>query len=58
MSLMAATAVAGRGLSSECAADAVNLRTAGDFAIIGKSGISNVARTVITGDIGVSPIAG
>jgi hypothetical protein len=63
LSLMAATAVqsvaiSGRGLSSECAADAVALGTAADFAIIGKSGISNVARTVITGNIGVSPIAG
>jgi hypothetical protein len=59
---MAATAVqsvalSGRGLSSECASDAVNLGTAGDFAIIAKAGISNVATTAITGDIGVSPIA-
>ncbi|KAJ1451612.1 hypothetical protein M885DRAFT_402820, partial [Pelagophyceae sp. CCMP2097] len=36
---------------------AVDLRTAGDFAILGKSGISTVPQSVITGDIGVSPIA-
>jgi hypothetical protein len=62
LSLMAATAVqsvalSGRGLSSECAADAVALGTAGDFAIIAKSGISGIPETAITGDIGVSPIA-
>ena len=35
----------------------VNLRTAGDFAILSKAGISTVPDSVITGDIGVSPIA-
>ena len=35
----------------------VNLGTAGDFAILAKSGISSVPNSVITGDIGVSPIA-
>jgi hypothetical protein len=36
----------------------VNLRTAGDFAVLAKTGISasGVAGTIITGDIGVSPI--
>lgn len=36
---------------------AINLRTAGDFAILSKSGISTVPQSVITGNIGVSPIA-
>ena len=35
----------------------VNLGTAGNFAILAKSGISTVPASVITGDIGVSPIA-
>jgi hypothetical protein len=35
----------------------VDLGTAGDFAILAKSGVSTVPPSVITGDIGVSPIA-
>jgi hypothetical protein len=35
----------------------VNLRTAGDFAILSKAGISTTGVTHITGDIGVSPAA-
>jgi len=35
----------------------VDLKTAEDFAILAKSGISTVPASVITGDIGVSPIA-
>lgn len=34
----------------------VNLRTAADFALLSKTGISTVPTSVITGDIGVSPI--
>ena len=34
----------------------VNLGTAGNFAILAKSGISTVPSSVVTGDIGVSPI--
>ncbi|MBE3136604.1 MAG: DUF3494 domain-containing protein [Thermoplasmata archaeon] len=34
----------------------VNLRTAGDFVILSKSGISTTGTTSIVGDIGVSPI--
>ncbi|MDO8992932.1 MAG: ice-binding family protein [Daejeonella sp.] len=36
---------------------AVNLGTAGDFAILSKAGISTTGVTAITGDIGVSPMA-
>ena len=36
---------------------AVNLGTAGDFAILTKSGISSTGITSVTGDIGVSPAA-
>jgi len=36
----------------------VNLGTSADFAILSKSGISTVPQSSITGDIGVSPIAG
>jgi hypothetical protein len=39
------------------ATTAVNLRTAGDFVILAKAGITNVPGGVITGNIGVSPIA-
>ena len=34
----------------------VNLRTAGDFVILTKTGITNVPASVITGNIGASPI--
>jgi len=34
----------------------VNLRTAGDFAILTKAGIDTIPTSVVTGDIGVSPI--
>jgi Ice-binding-like len=36
----------------------VNLGLAGNFAILTKSGITNVPNSVITGDIGTSPITG
>jgi hypothetical protein len=35
----------------------VGLGTAGDFAVLAKSGIASVPLSIITGDIGVSPIA-
>lgn len=37
---------------------AVNLGTAGDFAILTESGVSATGTTMVTGDIGVSPAAG
>ena len=36
---------------------AVNLATAGDFAILAKTGISTVPTSAVTGDLGVSPAA-
>ena len=36
---------------------AVNLRTAGNYVILSKSGISTVPPSVVTGNIGVSPVA-
>ena len=36
--------------------DPVNLGMAGNYAILAKSGISTVPKSVITGDIAVSPI--
>ncbi len=35
----------------------VNLRTAGQYAIFAKTGVTNVPTSAITGDVGVSPIA-
>src|ERR1035437_6320573 len=35
----------------------VNLGTAGNFVILSKSGVSTVPSSVVTGDIGISPIA-
>ncbi len=51
-------AVAAMYLSNEVDAvqSPVNLGTAGNFAILAKSGISTVPNSAITGDIGVSPI--
>jgi hypothetical protein len=49
---------AGQGLRRVQDDGAVNLGTAGDFAILAKSGISTVPDSAITGDIGVSPITG
>jgi hypothetical protein len=37
---------------------AVNLRMSGNFVILSKSGITNVYKSTITGDIGTSPITG
>ncbi|CAE8681934.1 unnamed protein product [Polarella glacialis] len=41
---------------SAAALDAVKLHTAGDYAILSKTGITTASTSVIKGDIGVSPI--
>ncbi|KAF9063308.1 antifreeze protein [Rhodocollybia butyracea] len=45
-------------LSLWCQTAAINLGTAGNFAILAQSGISTVPASSITGNIGVSPAAG
>lgn len=44
------------GVSIAMGPAAVNLRTAGDFVILTKTGITNVHTSAITGNIGASPI--
>jgi hypothetical protein len=41
--------------ATECPSVSVNLGTAGDFAILAKSGISTTGATEIIGDLGISP---
>ena len=53
-----AGAVANRSTSATAAQAPVNLRTAGSFAILTKSGITDVPRSTITGNVGASPITG
>ena len=56
---LVATATAGRTLSEsppDAGRHSVPLGTAGDFAILAKAGVSTVPTSVITGDVGVSPI--
>jgi hypothetical protein len=43
--------------SSTLSKSAVNLRSAGDFVILSKAGITTTGTTAITGNIGVSPIS-
>ena len=43
-------------IPAAAAASAVDLGTAGDYAILSKSGITTTGATAVTGDIGVSPI--
>jgi hypothetical protein len=45
------------GVERTLARGAVNLGTAGDYVILSKSGVSTVPPSVITGNLGVSPIA-
>jgi hypothetical protein len=44
-------------VNAATAIDTVNLRSAGNYAILAKTGISTVPASAITGDIAVSPIA-
>ena len=43
-------------IPAAAAASAVDLGTAGDYAILSKSGITTTGATAVTGDMGVSPI--
>ena len=45
-------------LQSSGSLEGVNLGVAGDFAILSKSGITDVYKSDITGDVGTSPITG
>ena len=45
-------------MSSGSALKVVNLGVAGDFVILSKTGITNVYKSTVTGDIGTSPITG
>ena len=45
-------------IASQTPLTTVNLGMAGNFAILSKSGITNVYKSTITGDIGASPITG
>jgi len=55
--ILSATAMVNAVVSGAPIIDSVDLGTAGDFAILSKSGISTVPNSSIKGDIGVSPIA-
>jgi hypothetical protein len=54
---LSATAETVRGVHRELETAKVELLTAENYAILSKTGISTVPNSVITGDIGVSPIA-
>jgi hypothetical protein len=59
LSLLSANAETIRGAHRELVNEAtVNLGSAGNFAILAKTGISTVPNSAITGNIGVSPYAG
>ncbi|MFA6127513.1 MAG: ice-binding protein [Bacteroidales bacterium] len=47
-----------KGKHNPDAVTAINLGVAGDFAILSKSGITDVYKSSVTGDIGSSPITG
>ena len=47
----------GSGTPGQLAPGAVNLGTAGNYVILAESGISTTGTSLITGDLGVSPIA-
>lgn len=48
---------AATGTGQAAGPSAINIGAAGHFVILAKSGISNVPTSLVTGDIGVSPIA-
>jgi hypothetical protein len=48
----------GGGSTGQASGTAVNLGTAGRFAILSKSGITDVSPSAVTGNVGTSPISG
>jgi hypothetical protein len=51
-------ALAGSAIAAGTGPKPVDLRSAGDFVILTKSGITNVPTSAVTGDVGTSPITG
>jgi hypothetical protein len=51
-------ALAGSAFAAGPGPKPVDLRSAGDFVILTKSGITNVPTSAVTGDVGTSPITG
>jgi hypothetical protein len=54
----AVSGIAGASAAAPAAQAPVDLGTAGSFAILSKSGITDVPSSTITGDVGASPITG
>ncbi|MGB7546559.1 MAG: ice-binding family protein [Terracidiphilus sp.] len=55
---IALLAIAGSAFAAGPGPAPVNLRSAGDFVILTKSGITDVPTSAVTGDVGTSPITG
>lgn len=55
---IALLALSGSAFAASAGPAPVNLRSAGDFAILTKSGITDVPTSAVTGDVGTSPITG
>jgi hypothetical protein len=58
MAVSTVTGIAGASAAAPAAQAPVDLGTAGTFAILSKSGITDVPSSTITGDVGASPITG
>lgn len=56
--VIALLALAGSAFAAGPGPSPVNLRSAGDFVILTKSGITDVPASAVTGDVGTSPITG
>jgi hypothetical protein len=55
---IACLAIAGSAFASGPGPAPVNLRSAGDFVILSKAGITDVPTSAVVGDVGTSPITG
>jgi hypothetical protein len=58
MASIALLALAGSAFAAAQGPAPVNLRSAGDFVILTKAGITDVPTSAVTGDVGTSPITG